>query len=83
MNHPLSEYKIAGLNLPHITSNNKLRQVLTAALPKQERPKIDLSYRYWNAEFFNLNRVKIFQDASDREQSAILELVNRSLLEEA
>lgn len=83
MNNPLSEYQIAGLNLPHVTSNHKLRQVLTAALPKQERPKIDLSYQYWNAEFFNLNRVKMFQDASDREQSAILELVNRSLLEEA
>ncbi|VXD25243.1 hypothetical protein [Planktothrix paucivesiculata] len=83
MNQPLSESQIAGLNLPHVTSNHKLRQVLTAALPKQERPKIDLSYQYWNAEFFNLNRVKMFQDASDREQSAILEFVNRSLLEEA
>lgn len=83
MNHPLPEYQIAGLNLPHVTSNHKLRQVLTAALPKQERPKIGLSFQYWNAEFFNLNRVKIFQDASDREQSTILELVNRSLLEEA
>lgn len=83
MNQPLSESQIAGLNLPHVTSNHKLRQVLTAALPKQERPKIDLNCQYWNADFFNLNRVKMFQDASDREQSAILELVNRSLLEEA
>lgn len=83
MNHPLSEYQIAGLNLPHVTSNHKLRQVLKAALPKQECPKIDLNCQYWNAEFFNLNRVKMFQAASDREQSAILGFVNRSLLEEA
>ena len=83
MNYQLPKDHIAGFNLPHVTSNHKLRQVLTAALPKPEHPKVDLSYQYWNADFFNLNRVKIFQDASDREQSAILEWVNRSLLEEA
>lgn len=83
MTNILPEYQIAGLNLLHSTPNNRLKRVLTAALPKLENPKINLNFQYWNADFFNLDRVKVFQEASEREQSAMLQLVNRSLLEEA
>ncbi|MFB2976823.1 ferritin-like domain-containing protein [Microseira sp. BLCC-F43] len=83
MTHTLSEYQIAGLNLPHATPNDRLRRVLTAALPNQGSPTVSLNFHYWEAEFFNLDRVKVFQAANDAEQSAILQLANRSLLEEA
>ncbi|BAY88971.1 MULTISPECIES: hypothetical protein [unclassified Tolypothrix] len=76
-------YKIAGLDLPYINSDDKLRRILTAALPNQSdntsQPQLD----YWDAEFFNLHQVQIFQQASLDEQSAILQLTNRSLLAES
>lgn len=83
MTHTSSEYQIAGLNLPHATPDRRLRRVLTAALPQRESPGFSLNFNYWDADFFHLNRVKSFQEASEVEQSAILEIANRSLLEEA
>ncbi len=38
---------------------------------------------YWNAKYFNLDKVKIFQDSTPAEQSSILELCNLGILEEA
>lgn len=78
-----SSYQIAGLNLPHASPNHRLRRVLTAALPDRGSSTASLNFDYWNAEFFNLDRVKLFQEASDAEQSAILQIANRNLLEEA
>ncbi|HLO47725.1 MAG TPA: ferritin-like domain-containing protein [Kamptonema sp.] len=83
MSNIFSENKIAGLNLPHTTLNDRLRRVLTAALPSQGTGAISLNFHYWDADFFNLDRVKFFQEARHDEQSAILQLANRSLLEEA
>ena len=38
---------------------------------------------YWDAKYFNLDRVKIFQDSTPAEQSSILQLCNLGVLEEA
>lgn len=83
MDRTFFQSQIAGLNLPHQTTNHRLRQVLQAALPSQPTSQFDLTLPYWNAEFFNLNQVRIFQEASNFEQSTILQIVNRSLLKEA
>jgi hypothetical protein len=77
--------KIAGIDLPYINPDNRLRKLLAVALPNQNGSKIttDLPSNYWDTSFFNLQQVKIFQEASEAEQFAILQLTNRSLLEEA
>ena len=77
------KYKIAGFDLPHTDHDDRLRRILTAALPNQENYDNYPQLNYWDAEFFNLHQVKIFQEANINEQSAILELANRSLLEES
>ncbi|MBD2209031.1 ferritin-like domain-containing protein [Nostoc linckia FACHB-104] len=76
-------YKIAGLDLPHINSDDKLGRILTAALPNKSDKTAQQQSDYWDAEFFNLHQVKIFQQASLDEQSAILQLTNCSLLAES
>ncbi|MCU0541767.1 MAG: ferritin-like domain-containing protein [Oscillatoriaceae cyanobacterium Prado104] len=83
MNYIDSEYQTAGLNLPHGTANDRVRRILTAALPTPPSRTTSLYSNYWDASFFNLNRVKIFQESTDSEQSALLEIANRNLLEEA
>ncbi|MBD2446371.1 ferritin-like domain-containing protein [Nostoc sp. FACHB-152] len=75
-------YKIAGIDLPHLNPNDRLQRILKAALPNQG-DKSSQQLDYWDAEFFNLHRVQIFQQASLAEQSAILGLTNRSLLAES
>ncbi|MBW4562417.1 MAG: ferritin-like domain-containing protein [Mojavia pulchra JT2-VF2] len=76
-------YKIAGLDLPHIDPNDRLQRILRSALPNYSDSSSQQQSDYWNAKFFNLHQVKIFQQASVAEQSAILKLTNRSLLEES
>jgi len=73
------------IDLPHINADNRLRKVLTAALPNQNGSKNSPNppSTYWDASFFNLPQVKIFQEASAAEQLAMVEIANRSLLEEA
>ena len=83
MNHTLLEHQIAGLNLPYKISNDRLKRVLTAALPNHQNGKTDFSLNYWKSDFFNLDQVKIFQDAREDEQSIILQFANRSLLKES
>jgi hypothetical protein len=83
MNHTLLGHKIAGFNLPYTISNDRLKRVLTAALPNHKNGQSNSSLNYWKADFFNLDKVKIFQDAREDEQSIILQFANRSLLEEA
>jgi hypothetical protein len=78
-----SKYNIVGFDLPHIDSDDRLRRILTAVLANQNNDANYPQLNYWNAEFFNLYQVKIFQQSNINEQSAILELANRSLLEES
>jgi hypothetical protein len=78
-----SKYNIIGFDLPHTDSDDRLRRILTAALPNQNNYVNYPQLNYWDAEFFNLHQVNIFQESNITEQSAILELANRSLLEES
>ncbi|MEH2303832.1 ferritin-like domain-containing protein [Nostoc sp.] len=78
-----SKYNIVGFDLPHTDSDDRLRRILTAALPNQNNYANYPQLNYWDAEFFNLHQVQIFQQSNINEQSAILELANRSLLEES
>ncbi|WP_445630152.1 ferritin-like domain-containing protein [Nostoc sp. DSM 114167] len=77
------KYNIVGLDLPHTDSDNRLRRILTAALSNQNNYNNYPQLNYWDADFFNLHQVKIFQESNITEQSAILGLANRSLLEES
>ncbi|QKQ77235.1 ferritin-like domain-containing protein [Nostoc sp. TCL240-02] len=78
-----SKHNIVGFNLPHTDSDDRLRRILTAALPNKNNHANYSQLNYWDADFFNLHRVQIFQKSNITEQSAILELANRSLLEES
>lgn len=78
-----SKYNIVGFNLPHTDNDDRLRRILTAALPNENNYPNYPQLNYWDAEFFNLHQVKIFQQSNINEQSTILELANRSLLEES
>jgi hypothetical protein len=75
--------KIAGFDLPHHNSPDHLHRILTAALPRQNNCVLSQNLNYWDAEFFNLHRVKVFEQSPVDEQSAILELVGGGLLEES
>ncbi|MEH2367857.1 ferritin-like domain-containing protein [Nostoc sp.] len=78
-----SKYNIVGFDLPHTDSDDRLRRILTAALSNQNNYDNYPQLNYWDAEFFNLHQVKIFQQSNINEQFSILELANRSLLEES
>ncbi|MEH2194655.1 MAG: ferritin-like domain-containing protein [Nostoc sp.] len=77
------KYNIVGFDLPHTNSHDSLQRILTAALPNQNHYVNYPQLNYWNADFFKLHQVKIFQESNITEQSAILDLANRSLLEES
>lgn len=79
------EYSIAGLDLPHASSDDRLWQVLAAALQQQGRRSHQSLEPgcFWDAPFFQLHQVRLFQEASETEQVAILKLATQSLLEEA
>ena len=53
--------------------------MLAAALPNQNGGKNtpNLPPTYWDASFFNLLQVKIFQEASQAEQLAMVEIANQ------
>jgi tRNA/tmRNA/rRNA uracil-C5-methylase (TrmA/RlmC/RlmD family) len=75
---------IAGLDLPHL-DDDKLQRCLSGALHSRigDRTKQTTTYPYWDAAYFNLEKVKVFQDASYEQQQLIVQLANTSLLEEA
>ena len=80
------QYTIAGLDLPDIDREDKLNRILSSALEKTNGYLINNSKflsDYWDANYFNLDKVKIFQDSTPAEQSAILRLCNLGVLEEA
>ncbi|MEB3215299.1 MAG: ferritin-like domain-containing protein [Nostocales cyanobacterium 94392] len=80
------QYSIAGLHLPNINQQDKLSRILSSALEKTEENLIKISeplLPYWNAQYFNLDNVKIFQYSTPAEKSSILQLCNLGILEEA
>lgn len=78
---------IAGLDLPHVKPDEPLGRVLGSALESRAgKNKILSTPRnlfYWNADYFDLAQVTLFQESNEEEQSHILQLVNRGLLEGA
>jgi hypothetical protein len=77
---------IAGFDLTHLASDNKLRRVLSSALNSRlgTQPEyLEPSPYYWDASYFGLEKVEVFQEASEEEQIEILRLCSNGLLEEA
>jgi hypothetical protein len=88
LNTPLQPLPLetAGLDLPHVREADKLGCVLSAALGHRFSNSLSVKRSntlYWNADYFGLHKVKVFQDSSLEEQTAILQIANRGLLEEA
>lgn len=89
----MMELPVAGLGLPHCAADDRLRRILSVAvgdrlnhsLPPPATSGIsDVNVDiYWDAPFFNLDRVDIFQTATAAEQSAILSRINHGSIEEA
>lgn len=81
------DFGIAGLNLPHVSEEDKLRRVLSSALKSRLGNQIEFSNNsknpYWNAAHFGLDKVKLFQDSRVEQQAEILRLCGANLLEEA
>jgi len=74
----------AGLELPALPIDAKLRAVLNSALAKAgARPAAPSAEPYWGPEQFGLERARVWREASAEERRAILELGGRMLLEEA
>ncbi|WP_353931568.1 ferritin-like domain-containing protein [Okeanomitos corallinicola TIOX110] len=78
-----STSKIVGFDLPHLDAEHRLQRIFTAALPEYKKNQHQQKINYWNANFFNLHQVKIFQESDINEQSQILEITNLSLLTES
>ena len=80
------QYTVAGLNLPDIDREDKLNRILSSALEKTNGYAKNVStslVNYWDANYFHLDRVKIFEDSTPAEQSSILQLCNLGVLQEA
>ncbi|NJN72486.1 MAG: ferritin-like domain-containing protein [Limnothrix sp. RL_2_0] len=75
---------ITGFSLPYVEINSPLQKILASALLKTRLPSTDLSPAnlFWDANYFALNHVQLFTEASDLEQSQILQIANNDLLEE-
>ncbi|QHV00378.1 ferritin-like domain-containing protein [Synechocystis sp. CACIAM 05] len=75
---------VSGFNLPSLASGDRLHRILASALDRpREEETLDLTHKlYWPAEYFGLNQVTIFQQASAVEQATILAIANRDLLTE-
>lgn len=79
---------IAGFELPHIGEEDKIDRVLSSALETRLGDRIlrgseEIGDRYWDAEYFGLNKVKVFRESSEEEQAAIAFICSYGLLEEA
>ena len=79
-------YNIAGLDLPKIEPTDKLNRILSSALEKTGIDSVQVNIPmlpFWDAKYFNLDKVKIFQDSTTVEQNLILQLCSQGILEEA
>jgi tRNA isopentenyl-2-thiomethyl-A-37 hydroxylase MiaE len=75
---------VAGFDLPSWPAQEQLQRLLATTLQQRGGESINpVSHNYWNAQFFGLDRVKIFQDSSPTEQAAILHIANFSAIAES
>ncbi|QUS60807.1 ferritin-like domain-containing protein [Synechocystis sp. PCC 7339] len=75
---------ISGFTLPSTAPGDHLQRILNSALNRPgEKDTVDHGQPpYWPAEYFGLNQVTLFQQASAGEQDTILEIANQDLLTE-
>jgi hypothetical protein len=82
-----SVHTIAGFDLPHVSESDKIQRLLLGTLKSRGEALyagcLIPDRLYWDVNFFGLNQVKLFQNASQEEQAAILQIANLGLLEEA
>ncbi len=74
--------QISGFNLSHLELKHPTQRILQAALKKNKNSYSNPKTLFWNATFFNLDRVKYFQEATPSQQQEILTIANRDILEE-
>lgn len=75
---------VAGLDLPALDPDDKLHRVLAAALgSKSAQATIEIDAAPWDAHFFGLTRISLFQTATVGEQTRILQRASQDLLVEA
>ncbi|ESA35270.1 hypothetical protein N836_12905 [Leptolyngbya sp. Heron Island J] len=77
---------VAGFDLPALESDDKLNRVLASALRARginESSEPNQPPLYWQAGYFDLERVSIFQEATNLEQQQILQQLNQALLQES
>jgi hypothetical protein len=74
---------VAGFDLPNLQQTEPLQKLLAARLGEVSQPPEIGSERYWDANFFGLDRVKIFQESSATEQAKILHIANFSAIAES
>ncbi len=80
----VSKPTVAGLKLPSLESTHRLNKVLTSALREKTRPAVEAaSSPPWDATFFELDSVPIFQTATALEQTEILQRASQALLVES
>ena len=83
----MTNFKIAGFDLPHVQEEDKLRRILSSALKSRTNLTPQLlqgeNFTYWDMTYFELEKVKIFCDSSPQEQTEILHICNYGLLKEA
>lgn len=77
---------IAGFGLLDLPAENKVNRILAAALRShsiQDQALVEPQPIYWQADYFALDQVSIFQAASGLEQQQILQRLNQELLTES
>ncbi|MEM9266434.1 MAG: ferritin-like domain-containing protein [Cyanobacteria bacterium P01_F01_bin.13] len=77
---------ISGFELSDVAPDNSVNRMLTAALRARaeiDTPCISHERLYWDADYFDLHQVSIFQEANRLEQQQILSKLNQGLLQES
>ncbi|MEM9162486.1 MAG: hypothetical protein AAGC54_05385 [Cyanobacteria bacterium P01_F01_bin.4] len=75
---------VAGFDLPALDPTHKLHRVLASALGQKPASSIDeIATSLWEASFFGLTQVSLFQDATPTEQLHILQFASQGLLAES
>lgn len=78
--------QISSFDLPELAPDSKVSRILTSALQERnilQTASTDSTPIYWQADYFDLDRVSIFQEASLLEQQQILKRLNQDLLQES
>ncbi|NEQ51236.1 MAG: ferritin-like domain-containing protein [Leptolyngbya sp. SIO3F4] len=79
-------FPVSGYELSELSTDHKINRILVAALGEREITHSSQSSShpiYWDTNYFDLDRMSIFRDASELEQQQILHQLNQQLLEES